>query len=53
MISIVVKRHPDHGNPYKGKHLVGLGWLTYPSEDQFIIIVVGYGGMLGDTVLEK
>ena len=25
MVSIAVKRHRDHGNSYKGKHLTGVG----------------------------
>jgi hypothetical protein len=25
MISIAVKRHHEHGNSYKGKHLIGAG----------------------------
>ena len=41
-ISIAVKRHHDHGNSYKGKHLFV---VVYSSEVQSIIIVVGYGNM--------
>ena len=30
-----------------------MGWLTYSSEVQFIIIMVIYGGVQADIVLEK
>ena len=30
-----------------------MGWLTYSSEAQSIIIMVGHGAMQADMVLEK
>ena len=50
-VSIAVKRHRDHDNSYKGKHLIVV--LTYSSEVQSIIIMVGQGSMQADMVLEK
>ena len=51
LVSIAVKRHCDHGNSYKGKHLIVMG--AYSSEAQSIIIMVGHGGMLADILLER
>ena len=45
-----MKRHHDHSNSYKGKHLTG--WLVI-SEVYSIIIMGGHGGMQADMVLEK
>ena len=45
-----MKRHHDHGNSYKGKHLIG---VAYSSEVWSTIIMVGHGGMQADMVLEK
>ena len=43
-----MKRHHDHNNSYKGKHLIG--WLTI-SELQSIILV-GHGSTQVDTEKE-
>ena len=41
-----MKRGYDHGNAYKGKHLIG---VTYSSEVESIVIIAEHAGM----VLEK
>ena len=38
-VSIAVKRHHDHDNSYKGKHLIRVAY--YNAEIQFIIIITG------------
>lgn len=43
-------RHHNHINGFKGIHLIG---MTYSSEFQSFIIVVGHGGLPTDVVLEK
>ena len=50
-VSIAVKRHHDHSNSYKGKHLIGVaysftGLAHFPHGRE-------HGGMQADTVLEK
>ena len=35
------------------KESIEMGWLTYSSEIQSIIIIVEHGSMLADMVLEK
>ena len=49
-VSITVKRHYDHGNSYKGKHLLGFSTV---SEIYFIIFMIGHGDMQADMVLVK
>lgn len=48
-----MRRHHDHSNSYRRKHLIG-GFLPYTSEVFSIIFVVGGGGrmagMQGDMV---
>ena len=50
-VYIAVKRHKDHGNSHKGKHLAGAG-LQF---QRFIHYgdVVKHGGIQADMVLEK
>ena len=49
--SIVMKRHYDHSNSYKGKHLIGVGLqfrgLVYYCHGGW------HGGKQADMVLEK
>ena len=49
-VSVSVKRHHDHCNSYKGKHLIG---VAYISEVESIITMVGHGSVQADMVLEK
>ena len=50
MVSVAVKRHEDHSNPYKVNHLIG-------NDLQFRGLTHNPGGkhgdMLSDMVLEK
>jgi hypothetical protein len=50
-VSVAVKRHHDHSNSYKGKHLIGDGlWFR-----GLICFCHGWkhGGMQADMVLER
>lgn len=38
-----MKKHHDHEEPYKGKHLIGV---------QYIILMAGQGGVQADKVME-
>lgn len=49
-VSVAVKRHRDHGNPYKGQHLIV---VAYSSKVQPIIIVAEHDGVQADMVLER
>ena len=45
-----MKRHQDHGDSYKGKHVIGVVTVSVVWS---IIIMVGHGSMDTDRVLEK
>ena len=45
-VSVAARRHHDHGNSYKGKHLIG---VAYSSEVSTITVMVGSMAALGQA----